>query len=719
MKYYQQHDETDCGAACLAMIASSFGIHTSVTTVRQLAGTDTKGTNLEGMNLAAQKMHLKAKVLKGSEEALSPQLPVPFIAHMSIATDFGAMLHYVVVKKITTKHIYIADPNPQKKCYRCTRNDFCQMWTGYVLFFSPLENTLENKKDSGNLLLKFLPLLRFHTSPLVLSGIASLILIIFGILSSFYYRYIIDEVIFSNAKFTLAALSVGIIIVVILQAVMGAIRSFLLTNFAYKADLQLVFSYFGHVLRLPLTFFDSRKTGEIISRFEDTSKIRDALSQTAVSVVMDTLMILIVGPVLFSIDGTLFLIVVLTVPFISIILFIYSKFYRKQYAALMSEAADVQSFLVETINGISTVKSLNAESLTFSNYESRQMKPTWTGWKAARLTIIQTMTTETIRQISSVILFWVGSNLIIKGNLSIGTLISFNALAVYFTSPLERLVNLQSNLQEAFVAARRLGEILELEQEQASSTNLLKPENILGNIRFSNLQFRYGTRNYVYENLSLTISAGDCIAFVGTSGCGKSTLAKLLLKFYSPNGGNIFLDDIDLQDIDTNYLRSKIGYVSQEICLFSGTIAENIALHAPNTSMEEIVEIAKKTGCHQFISLLPNRYHTVINERGSSLSGGEKQRLALARALLGNPSILILDEATSNLDATSEREIQHTIRNLQRNGMTVILIAHRLTTVVECDRIFVLDTGNIVQVGKHSELISADGLYKKMWYGDI
>lgn len=527
----------------------------------------------------------------------------------------------------------------------------------------------------------------------------------------------IDEVLFSNARLTLTVISIGMLCIIVFQAILGVLRNILLNHFAFKADLSLVFSYFTHILRLPLSFFDSRKTGEILSRIEDAQKIRQVLSQTVITVVMDTLMIVVIGPVLFATSSTLFYILLITVPLSSVILYVFSRMYKKQYRKLMAEGADVQSYLVESVSGMPTVKALNAQSNVFWEYEKRQMKATWTGWRASRLSIFQSMSSELIEGLSNTVIFWVGSLLIMKSQFSLGTLISFTALAGYFTGPLHRLVNLQSSLQEAFVAADRLGEILGLEVEIKEDQRALKPEKFSGRIEARNIEFRYGTRKPVYTGLDFTINAGDWIAFVGPSGCGKTTLVKLLLKFYQAEKGDLHLDGHNLQDIDTLYLRSKIGYVPQEIFLFSGSIADNIALHKPDSPLEEIVEAAKKSGAHEFIVNLPERYNTILGERGATLSGGERQRLALARALLGSPEILIFDEATSNLDSISERMIHQTIQALRSERITTIFIAHRLTTVVACDCIYVIDGGKIVQGGKHAELISTEGLYKSLWEG--
>lgn len=338
-----------------------------------------------------------------------------------------------------------------------------------------------------------------------------------------------------------------------------------------------------------------------------------------------------------------------------------------------------------------------------------------TSWMLNKYGISQNLISGMINGISGILIYWIGCASIIGETLSFGTLITFNSLLGYFTGPLFRLVNIQNSIQEALVAAERVGEILELESEKDENKKYLQPTKIKGHIKFEDVSFSYGSRLPIYKNLNLEIEPNSWTAFVGASGCGKSTFVKLILKFYEANGGKIILDGNDIRDIDSTYLRSKIGYVPQDIFLFSGTVRENISFHAQNVSLEEIIEVAKKARADEFIQKLPKRYDTILGEHGIGLSGGEKQRLALARALLGNPSFLILDEATSSLDTISEKEIYKIIKNLRNKNISVISIAHRLSTVMNCDKIFVMQDGKIIQSGNHQKLILEDGFYKKMW----
>lgn len=715
IKYRQQVDESDCGAACLAMIASFFGKSLNIAQIRHIAGTNTEGTNIKGLLDAAANYGLIARAVKGDASSITSDLPVPFISHMQLQHgDYNCVDHYIVVSKIGKKRIVILDPNPLKKKQRITYKQFLSQWSGYAIFFEPsIDFRKSDIKD--NLLIKFIPVFLPHTKTLIFSFIASILLLVFGIITSFYFKYIFDEVIYSKAVFSLHTLTGGLLFITIIQSLVETIRNILLSHFSFKTDLQLNFSYLSHILALPLSFFESRKSGEVLSRLGDLDKIKQTLSSAALIGIMDVVMLFTSGPILLSINPLLFGISIITVFIASSISMIYAKIYRNYYAKSMNQNAEIQSYLHESLNGIATIKALNAENTINHEYEKKKMCAVATNWTLNNYGISQGLISELINGISGILVYWLGCSAIIKGTMSFGTLITFNTLLGYFTGPLFRLINIQNQIQEALVAAERVGEILELEKEKNNRELYIIPNKIEGHIKFENVTFYYGNHVPIYENLSLEIPPNSWTAFVGPSGSGKSTFVKLLLKFYEAQQGHIFLDNNDIRDIDTSYLRNGIGYVPQEVFLLSGTIRENIALHKTDAKLEEIIEAAKKAGAHEFIEELPKRYETVLSEHGGGLSGGERQRLALARALLGNPSLIILDEATSNLDTLSEINIHNVIRKLKAESISVILITHRLSTVTSCDKIYVMEDGKIIEQGTHDFLMNHQGLYKKMW----
>jgi ATP-binding cassette subfamily B protein len=439
MQYHQQTSVNDCAPACLAMVASHYKSYVSIGEIRKLCKTDSMGTNLAGLIAAAEKLGFMAKAFKGekSDKTLDAKVVFPFISQIKIQYLGTTYDHFVVINKITPKSVEIWDPNPAENRHTVDRMDFLDIWTGYVLFLSPDTHFLP-KKRKENILFKYAPLLLPHKKNLIFVCIASSVLILFGVITSFFYKYIVDEVIITKAVFTLASLSVGMILIMVIQSIIEALRTVLINHFVYKSDLQLSFSYISHVLKLPVLFFDSMRTGEILSRLTDISKIRTALSGTALSIILDTILLLVVGPILFNINAMLFSIDVVNVLLISIIIFFFSKLYRRYYAKLRHEEAGVSSTLVEIINGAYTIKALNAEQISFNRYEESQMCAVWTSWKTNNIGIIHGFITGIINGFTSIMVFWIGSSGIIKDTFSIGTLISFNALSGYFIGPLFR-----------------------------------------------------------------------------------------------------------------------------------------------------------------------------------------------------------------------------------------------------------------------------------------
>ena len=724
MRYIQQYDASDCGAACVAMIASHFGRSLNVAEIRSVAGTDVMGTNMNGLLKSASFYGLKGVAVHGSRDVLTPDMTTPFIANLKFDLNGEMVDHYVVVKSVGKKKITVYNPDPLERKQKLTYDDFCNKWTGYALF---LENDVKlAKAEKGdNLFFKFLPVFLPHRKILFYVLLSSILLMFFGLLSSFFYKYLFDEVIYSKGLLSLFTIALAMAAVMLSQALVEVVRSKMLLHFSYKTDLQLHFSYLSHIFTLPLSFFETRKSGEILSRLGDLDCIKSTISSIAISGVMDILMLAVAAPFLCRINILLFFIAFIAVILMSLVVALFSFIYRKNYSALMSQKAEAQSFLIEALNGVPTVKALNAHKKVYEEYEKRKMKGVATSWKTEQLEVLQSLVSAIVNGTSSLLIMALGCYCIISGKMTFGSLITFNSLLGYFTGPLFRLVNIQTNIQQALVAARRVGEILELSPEFSCNEVDIEdkkkkyaPTCLNGDIEFKNVTFAYGSRKAVYEKLNLCIKGGEWTAFVGPSGCGKSTLAKLILKFYEAKEGSVSFGGIDIRDINTELLRSKIGYVPQDIFLFSGTIAENISLHYPNATLEEVIEAAKKAGAHDFIQKLPKRYETVLGEGGAGLSGGEKQRLALARALLGSPDILILDEATSSLDSVSENEIHQVLKELKATTqVTVILIAHRLSTVQNCDTIFVMKDGKIEQSGNHSSLSATEGLYKLLLQG--
>ena len=707
MKLIKQFDETDCGAACLAMLASHFGSHLSITKIREVAGTDREGTSLKGMLEAAKKLNLDAKAVKGNEQIFSKKFPVPLVAHLQYQNGNN---HFVVIAKINEKRVWIYDPALGKISYK--KENFLKIWSGYLILVSPTPDFVIQK--SGHALLKFVPLITPHIRLLAFMVLISLVLSLFGILIGLYFKFFVDDIIGSKAHTSLHVLSFALVCLTVFSAILTVCRSQFLRVFTMKTNISLSISYIKHVLYLPLNFFETRRTGEILSRFNDSDKIRTTLSNIALGTLLDLLMMVFTGIYLGVTSYKLFLILIITVPLSSFVVWASSKFFAKNYREQMEQSAELNSYLVEMLGGIPVIKSINAQGYSTEEYERRLVSYIDLGQKAWNYGNVKELITSIISGVGANLIYWIGGYLILKDTLSLGELISFNTLAGYFTGPLARFIELQPQIQEAIVAAERIGEIYGLEEEKLKSKNGLNNSKISLPIELRNASFRYGSRRNVFTDLSFSTGDNRKIAFVGASGCGKSTLMKLFLHFYDVNEGGVFIGNQDIRDIDTGYLRSRIGYVPQEVYLFSGTVFENIVMGRSGYSLEDVQYACRLAQADNFIEDMPDKYYAKISERGASLSGGERQRIALARALLSKPDILLLDEATSALDTVSERGFQKVVDELGKEIIT-ITIAHRLTTVKNSDIIFVMDKGNIVESGNHKELLALKGKYYELW----
>lgn len=721
MKYYciKQHDITDCGAACLATICKQNGYKIGITKIREVAGTDKQGTNAYGVIKAAESLGFSAKGVKGNKEAFFSEFPLPCIAHVIVD---GSLLHYVVIHKITKKQVIIADP--AVGIVKLTLEEFFgeihedgkppkYQWSGVLVLLVKNESFKKGDETKG-LFSRFFHLLIPQKKLLLHIFVASLIYTVLGILGAFYFKELIDNVLPNGLQKTLMTLSIGVILLNVFKVLLNAFRSHLLLYLSQKLDIALLLGYYRHVLELPMNFFGTRKVGEIISRFNDAGKVRDAISGATLTIMIDTFMALAGAIILYMQNGKMFGITLIIVVLYVVIVISFNKWYEKLNRKQMEDNAELTSYMVESLNGIQTIKAYNAERKANRETEIKFVKLLKSVFNLSWVSNLQGSLKVFIERVGGVVILWVGGVSVINGEMTIGALITFNSLLAYFLEPIKNLINLQPEMQTAVVAADRLGEILDLEAEKGElEYKKMYPESLAGDIEIKNLDFRYGTRRLVLENINLSIKKGQKVAFVGESGSGKTTLSKLLLNLYGAEKGEIIINGNNIKDIQLECLREKIAYIPQETFLFSGTIFENLTLGLDEATMDDIIDASKMAQAHEFINELPLRYETMLEENGANLSGGQRQRLAIARAMLKKPDILILDEATSNLDSITERALDKTINEFSKD-MTTIFIAHRLSTIKNCDVIFVMEKGKIIERGTHRELTDMGGKYAQL-----
>lgn len=702
--YVAQMDMRDCGVAALASIAKHYGSDFSLAHLRELAKTTKEGTTALGITEAAKKMGFETKAIKANMELFDmTDIPYPFIVHVNKERK---LQHFYVVYKAKKDYLIIGDPDPSVKVTKMSKERFKQEWTGVAIFLAPAPS-YKPHKDKKNGLLSFLPLIIKQKTLITYIVLASLLVTLVNIVGSYYLQGILDVYIPNNMKSTLGIISLGLVITYILQQLMAFSQSYLLRVLSQRLTIDVILSYIRHIFTLPMSFFATRRTGEIISRFTDANSIIDALASTILSLFLDVSIVFIVGSVLVLQNIRLFLLTLVALPIYTVIIFAFLKPFEKMNHDVMQSNAMVSSAIIEDINGIETIKSLTSEELRYQKIDSEFVDYLDKSFKLSKYENIQTSLKHGAQLILNVAILWFGASLVMDSKISIGQLVTYNTLLSYFTNPIENIINLQTKLQSAKVANKRLNEVYLVASEFEGTTSMTS--KLSGNITFHDVSYRYGFGTYTLSDLNLTIKQGEKVSLVGISGSGKTTLAKMIVNFYEPNQGNIRLGNMDLKMIDKKQLRQYINYLPQQSYIFSGSILDNLTLGAsPDITQEDILMACQIAEIRADIEAMPLGYQTELSD-GAGLSGGQKQRLALARALLTQAPILILDEATSGLDVLTEKKV---INNLmQLIDKTIIFVAHRLSIAKQVDRVIVLDKGKLIEEGSHQELINKQGFY--------
>lgn len=709
--FVPQVDMMDCGVAALASISRYYGSDYSLAHLRELTKTTKEGTTALGLVQAAKKMGFETRAIQADMSLFEiKDISYPFIVH--VAKD-GRLQHYYVVYKNKKNHLIIGDPDPSVRITRMSKKGFEKEWTGVALFFAP-EPSYKPYKDKKNGLLALVPLIFKQKSLITNIVLASFLVTLINILGSYYLQVILDEYIPNQMQSTLGIISIGLVVTYILQQMMNFAREYLLTVLSQRLTIDVVLSYIRHIFELPMSFFATRQTGEVTSRFSDANSIIDALASTILSVFLDVSILMIVGGVLLLQNRNLFWLVLYSIPIYLIIVYTFMKPFEKMNHDVMQSNAIVSSAIIEDINGIETIKSLTSEEVRYQKIDSDFVGYLDNSFKLSRLSILQTSIKQGAQLILNVLILWTGAQLVMANTISVGQLITFNMLLSYFTTPLENIINLQTKLQSAKVANARLNEVYLVDSEfQTFQENPYQEQLLKGDITVSDLSYKYGFGRDALSDINLTIKQGEKVSFVGVSGSGKTTIAKLLVNFYNPYKGTISLNGQNIDQLDKRSLRQFINYLPQQSYVFSGSLLDNLTLGAdPSVVQEDILKACDIAEIRQDIEQMPMGFQTELSD-GAGLSGGQKQRIALARALLTKSRVLILDEATSGLDVLTEKKVVDNL--LQLTDKTIIFIAHRLSIAQRTHRIFVMDQGRIVESGSHEELLSQAGFYQRLF----
>lgn len=708
--FVPQIDARDCGVAALASIAKFYGSDFSLAHLRELAKTNKEGTTALGIVKAADEMGFETRPVQADKTLFDmSDVPYPFIVHVN---KEGKLQHYYVVYQTKKDYLIIGDPDPSVKITKMSKERFFSEWTGVSIFLAP-KPSYQPHKDKKNGLLSFLPLIFKQKSLIAYIVLSSLLVTIINIGGSYYLQGILDEYIPNQMKSTLGIISVGLVITYILQQVMSFSRDYLLTVLSQRLSIDVILSYIRHIFELPMSFFATRRTGEIISRFTDANSIIDALASTILSLFLDVSILILVGGVLLAQNPSLFLLSLISIPIYMFIIFSFMKPFEKMNHDVMQSNSMVSSAIIEDINGIETIKSLTSEENRYQNIDSEFVDYLEKSFKLSKYSILQTSLKQGTKLVLNILILWFGAQLVMSSKISIGQLITFNTLLSYFTTPMENIINLQTKLQSAKVANNRLNEVYLVESEFQVQETPVHSHFLMGDIEFDDLSYKYGFGRDTLTDINLTIKQGDKVSLVGVSGSGKTTLAKMIVNFFDPYKGHITINHQDIKNIDKKVLRRHINYLPQQAYIFNGSILENLTLGGNNMiSQEDILKACELAEIRQDIERMPMGYQTQLSD-GSGLSGGQKQRIALARALLTKAPVLILDEATSGLDVLTEKKVIDNLMSL--TDKTILFVAHRLSIAERTNSVIVLDQGKIIEVGSHQELMKAQGFYHHLF----
>jgi len=691
----------DSGLQSLLIIAGFHGIAADEAKLTHEFGQAAFSTNT--ILLAAKQLGMAAKLVRQPIERLD-RAPLP-----AIAIDLEG--NYFVAAKYDAgggagPRILIQRPGDAPQVLSLA--DFLLLWSGQLLFFTSKANYAGEvaKFDFSWFIPAIIKYRKLFGEVLIISFVLQII----GLVTPMFFQVVMDKVLVNHAMKTLNVIAIGLVCAIVFDALLTGIRTYVFSHTSSKIDVELGARLFRHLLALPIAYFQARRVGDSVARIRELENIRSFLTGNAITLVLDLLFSVVFFAVMFWYSVKLTLIVLASIPIYIVFSLIFTPMLRARLNDKFNRGAENQSFLVETISGVDTVKAMAVEPRWVNKWETQLAGYVSAGLSVNNIAMVAGGGVALVSKLVTAGIMWMGASLVVDGKLSVGELVAFNMLAGQVSSPILRLANLWNDFQQVGISMQRLGDILNARTEVAGQKTRIP--RLEGAIEFDQVSFRYRPdAPDVIRGVSLKIAPGEVIGIVGRSGSGKSTLTKLVQRLYVPDRGRVLVDGQDIAIIDTTSLRHQIGVVLQENTLFNRSIRDNIALVNPALPIEAVIEAAKLAGAHEFICELPEGYDSPVGEHGTGLSGGQRQRIAIARALITNPRVLILDEATSALDYESEKIIQDNMRLICK-GRTVLIIAHRLSAVRDANRIIVVERGQIVEQGTHAELLkNPDGIY--------
>ncbi len=725
-----QGDDTEAAAACLTMISKHYGKELTLGQIRELTG-------LSGVTVTPNEIYSGAEQL--GYRAKGYNLKYDDLKTVKLPAIIGwETHHYVVLFQVSAFEVQIADPALGLRTLK--KEEFLPSWSpaevpgvgkspdpeaGVLIALEPTQR-FERQEAPKRPIQHFINYILPHKKYFGEAIIAALTINLLGLASPLFVQTIVDSVVVHHDVSLLNMMLGGMVLVTVFTTLVTMAQSLLLGHTTARIDMRMMSEFYAHVLSLPMDFFLKRNKGEILTRFGENQKIRAIIAGSTITVLLNTLMVAIYFAMMFLYNFTLAVVVIVFIPiYIAIVLYFTPRIKAIAQEIFLTNAQS-QAYLIESINGIESLKATANEYMARARWENAFAENVNRSFRQVKLNLMSSSLFKLATLASTIFVLWIGATDVINGNMTIGELMGFNMLMGLVTAPVLQMVNLWNDLQEVRISVERVSDVLNVDPEQEPVTDPMKLpatlSNCQGRIDFKKVNFSYVANeqtNYVMREFDLTIEPGQRVAFVGPSGCGKSTIAKMILGFNIPAGGECTIDGKDITSLDLRSLRRNIGVVLQDSFIFSGTVAENIALGEPDPDMQKVKEAARLAGADDFIINYPLGYQTAIGEKGMGISGGQRQRICIARAIYHKPKIIIFDEATSALDNESEERIMEALDQILHNR-TSIMIAHRLSTIIDCDQICYIRDGKVQEKGSHQELLDKEYLkangYTGMYY---
>ncbi|HKA47820.1 MAG TPA: type I secretion system permease/ATPase, partial [Methyloceanibacter sp.] len=661
-------------------------------------------TGIPEMLRVAKELGLKARACKTAWRRL-PNTPLPAIAALK---DGG----FLFLGKVSEDKALIQSPSSPRPALM-TREEFEAVWDGRLVLMTRRAGLLDLSRRFD--ITWFLGAIHKYRHLLGEVLVASFFLQLFALVSPVFFQIVIDKVLVHRSMSTLDVLIIGLVAIGVFESVLAVLRTYLFAHTTNRIDVELGARLFRHLLALPIAYFQVRRVGDSVARVRELENIRNFLTSSALTLVIDLSFTFVFLAVMFLYSPLLTWIVLAAFPFYIGISALATPLFRQRLDEKFQRGAQNQAFLVESVTGVETLKAMAVEPQMQRRWEEQLAGYVAASFRVMSLGNTASQAVQLVNKLVIAGMLYFGAKLVIAGDLTVGELVAFNMLASRVSAPVLRLAQIWQDFHQARLSVARLGDILNTAAEPTYNPTRAALPAIRGEVAFEHVTFRYRIDGAeVLHDVTFSVPAGQVVGIVGPSGSGKSTVAKLIQRLYVPESGRIMVDGIDLVMVDIAWLRRQVGVVLQENVLFNRSVRDNIALADPSIPMERVIAAATQAGAHDFILELPEGYDTIVGERGSNLSGGQSQRIAIARALISNPRILIFDEATSSLDYESERVIQQNMQEIAK-GRTVFIIAHRLSTVRWSDRIVTIERGRLIEDGTHDELVRTGGRYATLY----